>query len=324
VDLDQSPSATDLATLADAIKNEIRAGDLLMFDGLERYRRAGELLTQAKGRVGHGGWERFVADHCGFSAETASNSMRIFARWDDVEEMRGPNPQPVTDFTFKDILQKLSRPRKKADQDVRNETTEVIETRQPEIADRSPRGPVVSGNQRSVASPLDRTAHPKRSNGSPAAMTAFPTAVDSTRGSDPDEHSSADPIEAGSNELRATGEPPVGVEITEESRRRWGDLFFLVKHCPIRARLKKLGKVKDFDADVTMWRLLQPLLAEIKARPGLADSKSGLFAASVVLFVTSRSPSEWELCPACEGTGVIETGGKPCQKCHDVGYLIVE
>jgi len=69
-----------LTTLARQIRAAHARGQAAEKDALQAYRAAGEWLLEAKAQVGHGKYEAWVADHCGFSKSTAEVYTRL-ARW---------------------------------------------------------------------------------------------------------------------------------------------------------------------------------------------------------------------------------------------------
>jgi hypothetical protein len=324
-DVERSPSSSELATLAAVIKDEITAGDRLMFRSLEHYRRAGELLTEIKDRVVHGGWERFVEDHCGFCTETANGYMRVFAHWDEVEEMRGANPQPVAGLTLKEVLKRLARPRKKSVTEAAPSKAELTEEIETEASDRPATGAdVLRLPARAVR--VDCRPADARGGEAPDMSVAGNPAVDlasplARRGGSPAEVVTVDDDEVGPS-CPVDGAPPTGVVITEETRRRAGDLLFLHKHGPIRVQLAKVGNTQAFDADATLWRLTRGIEGEVLARECLTGRERGNYAPVIVDFLPASPPSEWKQCPACGGAGRIEPEVGRCPGCSGDGYII--
>jgi hypothetical protein len=87
--------ARPLKTLVPLIQSELQQGNNA---GHEHYRRAGEMLIEAKDQVGHGGWTRWLAKNFDLSQRTAQDYMR----WAREEQMRGGAahmPQSMHDFT---------------------------------------------------------------------------------------------------------------------------------------------------------------------------------------------------------------------------------
>ena len=65
--------ARPLKVLIPLIQGELQQGNTA---GREHYRKAGEMLIEAKDQVGHGGWGRWLTKNFDLSAHTASNYMR--------------------------------------------------------------------------------------------------------------------------------------------------------------------------------------------------------------------------------------------------------
>jgi hypothetical protein len=63
-----------LKVLVPLIKDEINAGNEA---GLEHYRRAGEMLIEAKDQVAHGSWSRWLTTNFELGKRTAQNYMRL-------------------------------------------------------------------------------------------------------------------------------------------------------------------------------------------------------------------------------------------------------
>ena len=66
--------ARPLKVLVPLIRDEVQAGDEA---GLEHYRRAGELLIEAKEQVPHGSWSRWLNKNFELSQPTALRYMRL-------------------------------------------------------------------------------------------------------------------------------------------------------------------------------------------------------------------------------------------------------
>jgi len=74
------PAKTHLTELAIQINGEHDACEQALKTGVSHAIRAGELLLEAKKAVGHGGWLRWIAGHCMFSARTAQVYVRFATR----------------------------------------------------------------------------------------------------------------------------------------------------------------------------------------------------------------------------------------------------
>jgi hypothetical protein len=65
--------ARPLKVLIPLIQSELQQGNSA---GQEHYRRAGQMLIEAKDQVGHGGWGRWLSKNFELSSKTASDYMR--------------------------------------------------------------------------------------------------------------------------------------------------------------------------------------------------------------------------------------------------------
>jgi hypothetical protein len=66
--------ARPLKVLVPLIKQELQAGNDA---GLEHYRRAGEMLIEAKEQIGHGGWAGWLRNNFHLSQQTAASYMKL-------------------------------------------------------------------------------------------------------------------------------------------------------------------------------------------------------------------------------------------------------
>jgi hypothetical protein len=73
-----------LKVLVPLIKQELEAGTAA---GLEHYRRAGEMLLEAKEQMPYGSWGRWLSQHFALSQDTARHYMRL-ARIEDLPDHR--------------------------------------------------------------------------------------------------------------------------------------------------------------------------------------------------------------------------------------------
>jgi hypothetical protein len=102
---DRDPISERLAALADQINAEHEACDAAMRDGLRHALKAGELLTEAKGRVGHGLWGDWLGLNFKGSERTARAYMqaaREFAALPDAKRQR------VAEMPYRDVLKVLA------------------------------------------------------------------------------------------------------------------------------------------------------------------------------------------------------------------------
>jgi hypothetical protein len=328
VNPERVPSPTDLASLAAAIRDEIRAGHASMSKGLDHFRRAGEMLVREKARIGHGGFGKYVSETFEFSLETANVYMRVYLGWSILEEKRRANPESATDLTLAKVVKQLAKPRKKPVTKGDPATPGAIDEVAPEGSTLPACQDLPIAHARSPepvrADPVDLGTIEARSDGPPAAALMDPPAVDPIRPEVTGKAGPARDLGVGDDPVRprhaAAGDAAAGAVITEPSRPRAEDLIALLKRCQIRARLKKAKKRRDFDADAGIWCLLRPIAAEVMALREAAGRERGLIAPLIIEFILTRSPEEWELCTDCGGEAVLESGGGPCPKCDGRGY----
>jgi hypothetical protein len=69
--------------------------------------RAGDLLIEAKGKVKHGQWLPWLAEHCSIAERTAQLYMRLARSRPDLES----NPQALADLTVEGAAKMLAAPR---------------------------------------------------------------------------------------------------------------------------------------------------------------------------------------------------------------------
>jgi hypothetical protein len=75
-----------LGEIAAVIKEEFALAERCTREGLGHYRKVGELLLNAKGRVPHGGWLDWVGDNVPFGDRQARKYMRLAQEWEKVSE----------------------------------------------------------------------------------------------------------------------------------------------------------------------------------------------------------------------------------------------
>jgi hypothetical protein len=202
----------------------------------------------------------------------------------------------------------------------------VIEQVKSEDLDPSSMGPIVPRSTVRVGKTGTPRSDEDRGFEGPAIAVTHLAAVDASQPAEGGEATRTEVPELDRDEAEysgpASGDAPVGVVITEETRRRAEDLGFLARRCPIRVELAKVGNTQAFDADATLWRLAQGIKGEVLARKFLADREHGKYAPVIVDFVLASRPWEWKLCPACGGAGHIDPDEGRCPECSGDGYLI--
>ena len=96
-----------MTTLADEINAEHRSCDEALREGLRHALRAGELLIEAKTRVQHGEWGRWLEENFEGSSRTAQGYMKV-AR--EIPNLDGTKAQHVADLSLRSALKELSAP----------------------------------------------------------------------------------------------------------------------------------------------------------------------------------------------------------------------
>jgi hypothetical protein len=219
--------------------------------------------------------------------------------------MRRANPASEPDLTLSEVLKRLAKPRKKSGTKTVTATPEAIDQVAPEDLDQSPIGQDAPLPSDLVGEPGDHRPGEDRGDEGPTATVACLAVDDPSRSAGRGEVPATEVVEVDGDGAGASGPATVataaGTAITEETRRRVEDLSFLTGRAPIRALRQKLGDTRDFDADATLWRLLQGIAGEILARERLAGRKHGLIAPLIVDFLLARTPGDWNLCRTCDG-----------------------
>ena len=100
-DITRSNSLTDLAA---RIKAEHEAVSVALKDSVRHAITAGELLIEAKDKVGHGQWLPWLRDHCTISERTAQLYMRCARNREAIEA----NTQCVADLTLNEAAAMLA------------------------------------------------------------------------------------------------------------------------------------------------------------------------------------------------------------------------
>lgn len=73
------------AALAMKIRDEYRLAEMTAASSLNHLIEVGELLTQAKAKIEHGGWESWVSANLPFGIRQAQRYMRLYERRDELE-----------------------------------------------------------------------------------------------------------------------------------------------------------------------------------------------------------------------------------------------
>lgn len=97
------------AGLAGRINAAHHRAESSMREAVEAAIECGELLTEAKSRIGHGGWGKWLQENFRASDRTARNYMRLAAHADEV------NRQPVADLGVRAAIESLAKPKPETD-----------------------------------------------------------------------------------------------------------------------------------------------------------------------------------------------------------------
>jgi len=95
----------DLAALAEQANSEHGLAVATARNAIEHARKAGQLLRQAKEIVRHGQFGEWLATNFCGSRRTATNYMRLSARWEEL-----PNRQLIADLDYSSAVKLLARP----------------------------------------------------------------------------------------------------------------------------------------------------------------------------------------------------------------------
>lgn len=103
-----------LEQLAGKIKTEHQQVVQVVRKSLDHARKAGELLARAKEQVEKNSayrWSRWVEQECGILDRTASNYIRVFRHWDEIE--RATKEGDPTGLTLRAALSLLKKRERK-------------------------------------------------------------------------------------------------------------------------------------------------------------------------------------------------------------------
>jgi ribosomal protein L12E/L44/L45/RPP1/RPP2 len=108
------PTANDIKLINDAHQAVVTSSQ----SGLEHAIECGEMLRTAKEKVGHGGWENWLADNCpDIAPRTASRYMLLARKGDELEKAAEQNGHALADLSVtaaNRLLQKPKTPEQKA------------------------------------------------------------------------------------------------------------------------------------------------------------------------------------------------------------------
>lgn len=86
----------------------------------------GKLLTEAKGMVGHGGWEKYLEEKVSYSQSTANNFMRLYQEYGEF----GPNLQTFGNLNTSQALALLALPEGKREEFAESHDVESMSVRE--------------------------------------------------------------------------------------------------------------------------------------------------------------------------------------------------
>lgn len=89
-------SGLTLTTIAQEINREHATAHAEARSALERARRCGELLTEAKAKVEHGGWLPWIEANLAFGARQAQKYMSLAEKWDRLPNANSNSLLPST------------------------------------------------------------------------------------------------------------------------------------------------------------------------------------------------------------------------------------
>jgi Protein of unknown function (DUF3102) len=102
------PTANDIKLINDAHQAVVTSSQ----SGLEHAIECGEMLKTAKDKVGHGGWENWLADNCpDIAPRTASRYMLLAKKGDELEKKAEQNGHALADLSVTAANRLLSRPK---------------------------------------------------------------------------------------------------------------------------------------------------------------------------------------------------------------------
>ena len=106
------PTANNIKLINDAHQAVVTSSQ----SGLEHAIECGEMLSTAKDKVGHGGWENWLADNCpDISPRTASRYMRLAKNGDELEKAAEQNGHALADFSATAANRLLQKPKNEAE-----------------------------------------------------------------------------------------------------------------------------------------------------------------------------------------------------------------
>jgi hypothetical protein len=299
----ESSSSPELADLADGINRAFRLGNLAANQAVEHARRVGELLDQAKSRVGHGRFQQWVRENCVFGYRMAARYLEVFRRRPEFEETPWSKVTRESLLPVSGLLKMLPRKQAGSGSDEGRATGPPLAPGEFEALDRSPAD---SNSTR----PTGQAGRTEPTAASPGLLLEGDGAA-------------IDPSIPASDDVErpAAGNATSGIAIVEDgpqgapglpSRRRGGRL---------RDKLEAVGNVREFDGDAAVWHLLRPVVPAIIAHIE-STGNAGPYAEVILDFVRARRPEEWSLCKNCGGSGRAMPDRATCGGCCGGGYRI--
>jgi len=101
----RKPKAPSLERLARRINAAHRACEASLTEGLRHALEAGQCLTEVKARLEHGGWLKWLKEHCDVSARMAQRYLRLHREWPSVT---AANATRVSHLTVRQALKAIN------------------------------------------------------------------------------------------------------------------------------------------------------------------------------------------------------------------------
>jgi Protein of unknown function (DUF3102) len=113
----------ELEGLADSANKHHVSGEGLYGKAMVHFRGAGSALREAKAKVPHGEWQKWVEHHCLFDIRTAQVYMQIDEQWDKLSE----EPQSIAHFLrLMSVMSQQEKPQEPVPADEHDEDSEPI------------------------------------------------------------------------------------------------------------------------------------------------------------------------------------------------------
>ena len=300
-----------LPDLALQIKLKYEVHLLSFRQTLEAAIAIGGLLLRAKEQVKHGDWNDWVETNCDFSTRTASGYMRMYRNRDQIPVSDPPLRQSTADLTIDACLKQLAKPRSKptSDQPVSAPSATVTVEVGSEGGDR----PALHDTAKAKPKPpldtspaADQPEVPKSPSKAKCAAPVEDVARHGAEDEVPDDPDSED-------------EPPDD-DLSDDG---WLETLEL---------RSKLSDTTIFDQEALLYRHLMPGLAaqrrvhqpteEEIAKSRVLTWVPRRFSRIYAFYAAVLPPSQWRLCPKCQGSGRCSHTAIECPPCEGAGFEI--